>query len=141
MADDYDLALQKGLIAALDADADLAALVGDRIYDAPPRDVAFPYVRVARFDVAPQDTDGTQAAEVLVTIEAHARPVAGRVECARIAGAIRVALHRKETDVTVAGFDLVELVFQELQIERIGDEGVEYRGTVLFRALIDAGAD
>jgi hypothetical protein len=50
MADGFALALQKGLRAALIADAGVAALVGSRIYDEPPQNVTFPYLRFNQRD-------------------------------------------------------------------------------------------
>jgi hypothetical protein len=57
MADGFALSLQKALRATLVADADLTAIVGQRIYDEPPQDVVFPYVRFndiqpSAFDIA-----------------------------------------------------------------------------------------
>lgn len=50
-------ALQVALIAALRADAGLAALVGGGVFDAPPRGRAPPYVTIARHDLLPRDGD------------------------------------------------------------------------------------
>ena len=44
MADGYGLALQKGLRAALVANAGVANLVSTRIYDEPPQNVTYPYL-------------------------------------------------------------------------------------------------
>lgn len=38
------LELQKAIVAVLLADTGLAALVGDRVYDAPPRNATFPHL-------------------------------------------------------------------------------------------------
>jgi hypothetical protein len=51
------LALQGALVVALRADAALTALVEGRIFDAPPRGKAAPYVVIARHDLVPRDAD------------------------------------------------------------------------------------
>jgi hypothetical protein len=51
-------ALQAALVAALNGDAALAALVGaNAVFDAPPKGAARPYVVVARHDLVPRDGD------------------------------------------------------------------------------------
>ena len=50
--------LQTVLVAALDADAALVALIGtDAVFDAPPKGKRPPYVTIARHDVLPRDSD------------------------------------------------------------------------------------
>lgn len=50
--------LQTALVAALDADAALTALVGEGgVFDAPPRGRAAPYVVIDRHDLRPRDGD------------------------------------------------------------------------------------
>jgi hypothetical protein len=51
------LALQSALVAALRADTAVTSLVGNRIFDAPPRGKAAPYVVIARHDLVPRDAD------------------------------------------------------------------------------------
>ena len=45
MADGYALATQVGVLAALKANSGVTSLVSNRIYDEPPQDVVFPYLR------------------------------------------------------------------------------------------------
>jgi hypothetical protein len=51
------LAVQGALVAALKGDAALAAIVGDGVFDAPPKGRAAPYVVIARHDVIQRDGD------------------------------------------------------------------------------------
>ena len=51
------MALQGALVAALLGDAALVALVGNRVFDAPPKGVTAPYVVIARHDVLARDGD------------------------------------------------------------------------------------
>ena len=51
------LAVQGALVTALKSDVALAALVGDGVFDAPPKERAAPYVVIARHDVIQRDGD------------------------------------------------------------------------------------
>lgn len=56
--------LQTALVAALDADGDLAALIGaGGVFDAPPRSRPAPYVVIDRHDIRQRDGDGTPGQE------------------------------------------------------------------------------
>lgn len=51
------VALQSTLVAALRADVDLSASVGEGVFDAPVEGQGPPYVVIARHDVLPRDGD------------------------------------------------------------------------------------
>lgn len=55
--------LQSALVAALKADAALAAIIGDGVFDAPPKGRAASYVVIARHDVIQRDGDLTPGQE------------------------------------------------------------------------------
>ncbi len=137
MADGYGLDLQKGLRAALVADAGVYALVGARVYDKAPEGATYPLIMFGGVEVSPEDTDGTLASYVSVSLEVHSRSVAGSVEAGQIIEAIRAALHRSESSVTLAAHTLVELVEQTSRIARNAD-GKSYTGVAVYRAYIDS---
>ena len=139
MADGFLLSLQKGLRAALVANSDVTANVSTRVYDEPPQDVAFPYVRFGDITPAAFDTDTIEGALVTVSIEAHSRSPSGRVEAAQIAEAIRAALHRQELAVTVQGHTLVELIFETFQVTR-DTEGRGYTAVIVLQAMLEETA-
>lgn len=136
MADGFALALQKGLRAALVADAGVAAIVAARVYDEPPQGVTYPYLRFGEIAASAFDTDSTAAAFVDVTIEAHSRSASGRVEAVQMVEAVRAALHRQEGAVTVTGFVLVELIFEAYSATRDA-EGRGYTAVIALRAMLD----
>jgi len=137
MADGFLLALQKGVRAALVADAGVSALIGTRLYDEPPQNVAFPYARFGGIEPLAFDTDTQEGALVSFTIEAYSRSASGRVEAAQIAEAVKAALHRQEASVTVAGHTLVELIFETFSVTRDG-EGRGYTALVSLQAMLEA---
>lgn len=62
------VALQAALLAALGADAQLTALLGTAMYDAPPRGATPPYLVIARHDLVPRDGDAAPSYEHRVII-------------------------------------------------------------------------
>lgn len=139
MADGFALALQKGVRAALVADAIITGLVGSRVYDEPPQNVTFPYMRFGDIDPSAFDTDNTEGALVGVSIEAHSRAASGRVEVVQMAEAVREALHRQEASVTVSGHTLVELIFQTFSVTR-DNEGRGYTAVIALQAMLEENA-
>lgn len=139
MADGFALALQAGVRSALVADAGVSALVGARVYDEPPQDVTFPYIRFGSIQPAAMDTDTTEGAEVTISLEAHSRSASGRVEASQMAEAIKAALHRQETSVSVSGHNLVEMIFQTFSATR-DDDGRGYTAVIVLQAMLEATA-
>lgn len=136
MADGPALALQARLVAVLKANAGVAALVGARVYDEPPDSVTFPYVRVGTIDLAILRLSGECADEDIVfSIEAHSRPVAGRVEASRIAHAVRLALD--DAALAVPGYTVEWCDFTTQAVTRAPD-GRSYIATIAFNAALSA---
>ena len=136
MADGYALATQKGLLAALRAAGDVTDLVSTRIYDEPPQDVVFPYLRFNTIQPNAFDTDTIEGALVDISFEAHSRSASGRVEATQIAEAVQAALHRQEASVTITGFDLIELIFEAISVTR-DNEGRGFTAVVTFQAMLE----
>ncbi|PWE27000.1 DUF3168 domain-containing protein [Pararhodobacter marinus] len=136
MTDGPALALQAAVIAALRADSGVAALVGARVYDEPPQDVAFPYIRYGTDNLAPLRLSGECVDEdVAFSVEVHSRPVAGRVEVKRIAHAVRAALD--DQGLILPGFRLDWLHYTTQAISRASD-GASYIATIAFEAALSA---
>lgn len=136
MADGYALATQKGLLAALKAASGVTDLVSTRIYDEPPQDVVYPYLRFNTIQPSAFDTDTAQGSLVDISLEAHSRSASGRVEATRIVEAVKDALHRQEIAVTVTGYTLVELIFDTISVTRDGD-GRGYTAVIALQAMLD----
>jgi hypothetical protein len=72
--------VQSALVEALKADSALAALVGDRMFDAPPKGKAPPYLVIVRHDIVQRDGDLAQVQEHRVLLHCWAdQPSRGRV--------------------------------------------------------------
>ena len=138
MADDGSLALQAALIARLRADADLAALVFGRVYDEPPKDVAFPYVRLGAEVLGTERIGCFADDDIAFSIECHSRPVAGRVEAKRLAAAVRASLD--DADIALgSGKHLDWIEHLTTSYSRAAD-GVSWIAVVAFEAAV-ADAD
>lgn len=88
----HDLALQKALIAHLDGDPVVRALLGEppRIWDAPPDRPAFPYLLIGRSESRPVGAAGCGIEHGLtLTIVSRFR---GTEEAKAVLAALRVAL-------------------------------------------------
>ena len=136
MADGYALATQKGILAALKAASGVTGLVSTRIYDEPPQDVVFPYLRFNTIQPNAFDTDTAEGSLVDISLEAHSRSASGRVEATQIAEAVQSALHRQEASVTIAGYTLVELIFDAISVTRDND-GRGYTAVISLQAMLD----
>jgi hypothetical protein len=90
------VALQGALVAALLADAELAALVGANVFDAPPKGAAPPYVAIARHDLMPRDGDGTPGCEHRLGLHAWAAEPSRRAALAMAERVLAVALSLDE---------------------------------------------
>jgi len=135
MSNSFALELQKGIRAALVANSGVTALVSTRVYDEPPQNVTYPFVRFGDIQPRSADTDGSTGAEVTFNVETYSQTT-GRVEATQIAEAIRTALHRSEGSVTLSGFNLIELRCETYVVDR-DREGRGHNGNVIFSAILE----
>jgi len=135
MSNSFALELQKGIRAALVANSGVTTLVSTRVYDEPPQNVTYPFVRFGDIQPRSADTDGSTGAEVTFNVETYSQTT-GRVEATQIAEAIRTALHRSEGSVTLAGFNLIELRCETYVVDR-DREGRGHNGNVIFSAILE----
>lgn len=135
MSNSFALELQKGIRAALVANSGLTTLVSTRVYDEPPQNVTYPFVRFGDIQPRSADTDGSTGAEVTFNVETYSQTT-GRVEATQIAEAIRTALHRSEGSVTLSGINLIELRCETYVVDR-DREGRGHNGNVIFSAILE----
>ena len=127
------LALQTAVVADLFGDAGVGAIVGDRIYDAPPRNAEFPYVTIGQASIADWSTGTEAGAEHRLLIDVWSREP-GKRQCYEIMDAIEAALH--DAALTLDGHVLVNLRFEFADARRDPD-GITYHGVVRFRAVTE----
>ena len=135
MSNSFGLELQKGVRAALVANSTLTALVAARVYDEPPQNVTYPFVRFGDIQPRSMDTDGSTGADVTFNIEGYSQTT-GRVEATQIAEAVRTALHRQEGSVSLNGFNLIEMRCETYVVDR-DREGRGHNANIIFTALME----
>lgn len=137
MAESPAYALQVAVMAALQADADLAALVGESIFDEPlpPDYEGYPFVHLARLDDAALRIGCHTDEDILFTIECHSRPVAGRVEVLALAHAVRRALD--DAPLILSGHRLDWCTFLTQSVTRSRD-GATWTAVLAFEAAVAA---
>ncbi len=126
-------ALQKAVLAALADDDALAALVGDRIHDAPPRAQEFPYVAFGDAGERDWSTGSEAGTEHRLTLLAWSRH-RGKREALVIAERIAAVLH--DAALTLDGHRLINLRREEVSVRGEAD-GLTWRGAVRFRAVTE----
>ena len=135
MSDGFALALQKGVRATLVANSAVSSYVSGRVFDEAPTSVAHPFIRFGNITPSADDTDGSIGAEVSLNIEAFS-VATGRVEATQIAEAVRAALHRQESSVTVTGFHLIEIRCEQYVVTRNSDDR-GHTASVILTAMLE----
>jgi uncharacterized protein DUF3168 len=127
-------ALRAAIHDALVADAPLTALLGGpRVYDEPPKSVAFPYVTLGEARVADWSTGTEPGAEHHLTLHAWSRQ-GGHKEAHLVAGALLQALD--DAPLTLADHRLVNFRFALADVRREAD-GRTYHALVRFRGVTE----
>lgn len=127
------LALQKAAVAALVADAAVGALIGDRIYDAAPRDAQFPYLTIGETRLADWSTGTEAGSEHRLTLDVWSRQ-RGKRQCYEIMEAVAAVLD--DTGLALDDHALINLRFDFADVGRDPD-GITYHGAMRFRAVTE----
>ena len=107
---DRTLAVMQAVRAALMADATMAALVGDRIYDAAPEGTASPYVTIGHTNYSDASTSSSEAQDFSIDIHCFDIPadVSNAPDTSRVRAAmahVRRVLH--DTELSIPGSNLI----------------------------------
>lgn len=89
--------LQMAVVARLRATADLAPVVGNRIYDVVPDGAEFPYITLGTADETSDDADCIDAFELSMDIDIWSREP-GFQQCKAISDAVRNALRSPDLE-------------------------------------------
>ena len=127
------LALQKAVFAALVAGSGVGALIGDRIFDAAPRNATFPYATFGDARVTDWSTGTEDGAEHRLVLHLWSRE-RGKTEAWAAIEAIRATLHNAALDLD--GHALANLRFEAADVGRDPD-GITWHGIARFRAVTE----
>jgi len=128
------LPLQAAVVAALKAHAPLAAIVGAKVYDRVPPNTLPPYVCLSGWQEIEDGTDCSDSSEVFFDVQVYSAGV-GRPEAAKIASAVKDALHRLTPAIT--GWGETEIIYRSTQYFVEADNATT-RAVVNFQALTDS---
>ena len=128
-------ALQQAVFATLTMSDAIKSVAGDppRVFDAIPREAAFPYIVVGEDGETNWDTATEAGSEHSLAIHVWSR-AGGRKEIKLAAEAVRDALHGAQ--LSLDGHTLVDLRFVAAEFSREND-GETFRATVRFRAVTE----
>ena len=125
--------LQKAIFEALGANTALTALVGTRIFDHAPVNVAFPYITFGRTSVYDWSTGTESGAEQLFTVHVWSK-AKGKKEVLDVMELARTTLHDAPLD--LEGHRLVNLRL-EFSEARYDDRNEAHHGLLRFRAVVE----
>ena len=115
------------------ANAALAALIGTRIFDHAPANVAFPYITFGRTSVYDWSTGTENGAEQLFTLHVWSK-AKGKKEVLEIMELARSTLHDAALDLD--GHQLVNMRL-EFSEARYDDRNEAHHGLLRFRAVTE----
>ena len=127
------LELQAALVAGLLADADLVALVDDRIHDGAPRATAFPSVTLGETGQADWSSDNEPGGEVQLALHVWSREI-GKREAWTIIGHLMRLLHDVPLTLDEHALVTIRVTFAEV---RLDPDGMTEHGVVRIAALIE----
>lgn len=128
-------ALQQAIYATLSTDDGIKDVLGDppRVFDAPPRDAAFPYCVIGDDQASDWSTSTEAGSEHIVQVHVWSR-ANGRREAKLVADAVQAALDGAELSVT--GQALIDLRWLDANVAREAD-GETVRAALRFRAVLE----
>ncbi|MDI3335868.1 DUF3168 domain-containing protein [Defluviimonas aestuarii] len=127
-------ALQAMIVTCLKADAAVAAIVGQKVYDKPAATVSAPYLSIGPSDYVPEDADCIDGRTETVQIDCWSEAQDGKREVKALADAVKKALHGYAGTLTIGA-----LVSLEAKLVRVLDDpdGITLHGVVQVEALIE----
>lgn len=128
------VALQDLIISTLKADPKVSALVGDRIYDGPPKDAEFPYISMGPDSFSTEDADCIDMREQTVQIDCWTRKNGRKWPCKQLVDAVVSSVRHLDGDLSQGA--LVEV---RVDLARIIDDpdGITAHGIVQVTAIIE----
>jgi hypothetical protein len=127
------LDLQAAIVAALAVDADLAALVDDRIHDGAPRATDFPSITFGEAGQADWSSDREPGGDVRLTLHVWSRAI-GKREAWTIIGHLMRLLHDAPLALDDNALVLLRVTFAEV---RLDPDGQTEHGVVRLAALVE----
>lgn len=133
MAVDPVLELQGAIIVRLRADADVAAIVGPRVYDIPPASgAAYPYISIGYTDYRTEDYDCAYGGEITIQVDCVSS-TNSYAQVRQMASAVRSALRDWEPELPTNA--LVTLDHWRTDYNRI--DGAINHASIRYTAIVE----
>ncbi|MGB1215873.1 MAG: DUF3168 domain-containing protein [Pikeienuella sp.] len=126
--------LQRLIYDTLVADADVGALIGDRIYDGSPSDREFPCITFGPHDSVPEYLDCLDARTETVQLDVWSRDQGRMRPCKEIMDAARDALHLADLDLTVNALIVIRVEGMRCFVD---SDGVTAHGILTVEADVE----
>jgi hypothetical protein len=107
-------ALQTLIFQRLTGASAVTALVGQRVYDHPPKDAVFPYLSFGASDSVPDDADCITGRIETLQIDIWSRAQDGKREAKAITDAVKTALHRWTGNLSVGALSMMEVTLSRV---------------------------
>jgi len=127
--------LQKAIFEALSANAMLVSLVGERILDHAPANVAFPYITFGRSTVYDWSTGTEDGSEQLFTLHVWSK-AKGKREVLAMIELARATLHDQPLELETHRLVNIRVEFSEARFDE--DQSVHH-GVLRLRAVTERG--
>jgi hypothetical protein len=134
------VALQKAVFDTLSADAAVKALVGPttaRVYDEPPTGPEYPFILIPEIRGEAEDTNSERGWNATVQVHAFSTEQRGGKEAKDICHAVRYALDRKESSLTLESGSVYLCEYLSTSDPVLLESGVGWRQTVSFKVLMN----
>lgn len=126
--------LQTVIYQTLVADAEVGALVGDRIYDGRPDTATFPCVTFGPIDSIEDDKSCITGRVETVQLDVWSRDQGRMRPCKEICDAVKAALHRAELSMTVNALVRIEITGVRVFLD---PDGITAHGVVTVETDIE----
>ena len=127
------LDLQKAVKLALEADATVGALAGDRVYDKAPASAQMPYISFANNDFFRQDLDCIDLRIEALQIDVWSRAEGRQWPAKQLVDAVVKCLHLAELDLETHALAFLEARGQTF----LDQDGITAHGVVSLEAEIE----
>ena len=128
-------ALQVALIAALRADADVSAFLGDRIWDNAPVGAEYPYLTLGPSQELDGSAECIDASECYQQIDIWTQEGGSQLTAKQICGAVKRRLHFEALDLAEP-YALTVMTVDDLRVMGDPDDQIAH-GIVSVRALVE----
>jgi hypothetical protein len=130
----YSVALQDLIIETLKADADIAAIVGGRVYDQAPENATFPYITLGSTSAIPDDAECVPGVTETVQIDIWHRDQGRKWRCKETLNLVYAALHDADLEIDSGALAILRVVLTRVEND---PDKITAHGIVQVDAMVE----